>query len=267
MSAVAANVAAAAMLAAHQEQHHSDHTTARGRRQYGAISHLPSNRIASRTEEVGDEDGLGTLGDSFHSEVNRKRVSWSVERNGRGDSAGHSGRHRSATPAALQLASTDSLLREVEALSRGRASQREEELQTDGDDTPKDGVNRRNSRAGRKGATMVFLGAAALFSVGKLTGSDPLSPSSSLAGVGRVISSVTFHSIPVAVSTTPSISEQYFTPYIAPNDPPPHDPPPHDPHSTRPSNQRILGRIFAWLCTTLYLTSRLPQIWKNVCDL
>ncbi|KAJ7905622.1 PQ loop repeat-domain-containing protein [Mycena olivaceomarginata] len=23
------------------------------------------------------------------------------------------------------------------------------------------------------------------------------------------------------------------------------------------------GRIFAWLCTTLYLTSRLPQIWKN----
>lgn len=29
-------------------------------------------------------------------------------------------------------------------------------------------------------------------------------------------------------------------------------------------NQRVLGRIFAWLCTTLYLTSRLPQIWKNV---
>ncbi|KAG5727988.1 hypothetical protein E4T56_gene19336 [Termitomyces sp. T112] len=26
---------------------------------------------------------------------------------------------------------------------------------------------------------------------------------------------------------------------------------------------RVVGRIFAWLCTTLYLTSRLPQIWKN----
>jgi hypothetical protein len=30
------------------------------------------------------------------------------------------------------------------------------------------------------------------------------------------------------------------------------------------SDERIVGRIFAWLCTTLYLTSRLPQIWKNV---
>lgn len=27
---------------------------------------------------------------------------------------------------------------------------------------------------------------------------------------------------------------------------------------------RIVGRIFAWTCTTFYLTSRLPQIWKNV---
>jgi len=31
-----------------------------------------------------------------------------------------------------------------------------------------------------------------------------------------------------------------------------------------PSMKRIIGRISAWLCTTLYLTSRLPQIWKNV---
>lgn len=28
--------------------------------------------------------------------------------------------------------------------------------------------------------------------------------------------------------------------------------------------QRIVGRASAWVCTTLYLTSRLPQIWKNV---
>lgn len=28
--------------------------------------------------------------------------------------------------------------------------------------------------------------------------------------------------------------------------------------------QRIVGRASAWICTTLYLTSRLPQIWKNV---
>ncbi|VDB83070.1 unnamed protein product [Peniophora sp. CBMAI 1063] len=29
------------------------------------------------------------------------------------------------------------------------------------------------------------------------------------------------------------------------------------------SMERIIGRIFAWTCTTRYLTSRLPQIWKN----
>ena len=44
--------------------------------------------------------------------------------------------------------------------------------------------------------------------------------------------------------------------------------PPHH-HHKRPEQmteekRRIIGRISAWTCTTLYLTSRLPQIWKNV---
>lgn len=30
-----------------------------------------------------------------------------------------------------------------------------------------------------------------------------------------------------------------------------------------PSWERILGRISAWICTVLYMTSRLPQIWEN----
>lgn len=263
MSAVAANVAAAAMLAAHQEEHHSNRATSRGRRRYGTISHPP--RVSSRTEEIGDgdNDGLAALADSFHSEVG-KRVSWSIERLGRTDS--NDGRHKSATPNAQHLASTESLLREVEALHRGCPSEREE-LQTDGEGS----ANRRNSRASRKGATMVFLGAAAIFGIGQLTGGDPLSSSSSLSGVGRVISSTDFHSVPVAVSMTTSIPEQHITPYIAAidllsQDLPPQDTPSHDPHSTSSSNKRILGRIFAWLCTTLYLTSRLPQIWKNVRD-
>jgi hypothetical protein len=29
--------------------------------------------------------------------------------------------------------------------------------------------------------------------------------------------------------------------------------------------ERLVGRVAAWTCATLYLTSRLPQIWKNVC--
>ena len=44
--------------------------------------------------------------------------------------------------------------------------------------------------------------------------------------------------------------------------------PPHHRHErperTREEKRRIIGRISAWTCTTLYLTSRLPQIWKNV---
>lgn len=41
--------------------------------------------------------------------------------------------------------------------------------------------------------------------------------------------------------------------------------PPPGPHDDEPPDyKRIIGRISAWTCTTLYLTSRLPQIWKNV---
>lgn len=36
-----------------------------------------------------------------------------------------------------------------------------------------------------------------------------------------------------------------------------------DPPTSSPDYQRMVGRISAWACTTLYLTSRLPQIWKN----
>ncbi|ORY27203.1 PQ loop repeat-domain-containing protein [Naematelia encephala] len=38
---------------------------------------------------------------------------------------------------------------------------------------------------------------------------------------------------------------------------------PHSHPDEPPSFQRVIGRISAWTCTTLYLTSRLPQIWKN----
>jgi hypothetical protein len=30
--------------------------------------------------------------------------------------------------------------------------------------------------------------------------------------------------------------------------------------------QRMIGRISAWTCTVLYLTSRMPQIWMNVSE-
>ncbi len=36
------------------------------------------------------------------------------------------------------------------------------------------------------------------------------------------------------------------------------------PRAEPPSYQHAIGRISAWTCTTLYLTSRRPQIWKDV---
>jgi len=43
-----------------------------------------------------------------------------------------------------------------------------------------------------------------------------------------------------------------------------HEPRHREPRRrTRQEIQRLIGRISAWTCTTLYLTSRLPQIWKN----
>jgi hypothetical protein len=43
-----------------------------------------------------------------------------------------------------------------------------------------------------------------------------------------------------------------------------HDHGHEDPEPESPSFKRLFGRTSAWACTTLYLTSRLPQIWKNV---
>lgn len=40
--------------------------------------------------------------------------------------------------------------------------------------------------------------------------------------------------------------------------------PPHHPSTPPPTWQRAIGRVSAWTCTVLYLTSRMPQIWKNV---
>lgn len=44
----------------------------------------------------------------------------------------------------------------------------------------------------------------------------------------------------------------------------PSDHPSHPPSPPPIDFQHLVGRVSAWACTTLYLTSRLPQIWKNV---
>ncbi|GAA5968308.1 hypothetical protein JCM11641_003806 [Rhodosporidiobolus odoratus] len=43
----------------------------------------------------------------------------------------------------------------------------------------------------------------------------------------------------------------------------PDDDDPSQPPPSGPDWERIIGRAAAWICTTAYLTSRLPQLWQN----
>lgn len=73
-------------------------------------------------------------------------------------------------------------------------------------------------------------------------------------------------------STGNDVFELYFDSpspaTVPPSDdlPPGSEEPAHSPHKRwdKAAVQRLIGRMSAWICTTLYLTSRLPQIWKNV---
>ena len=57
-------------------------------------------------------------------------------------------------------------------------------------------------------------------------------------------------------SPSPSTDAVSDERHAEPNPPYEHPPP--------PSWERIVGRISAWICTVLYMTSRLPQIWTNL---
>ncbi|CAE7080759.1 unnamed protein product [Rhizoctonia solani] len=131
---------------------------------------------------------------------------------------------------------------------------------------------KRISQSGR-GASLVFLAVFGLwgFSMGRGRIED-----TGLAKIGRVLSrsventvhpSVYFGSppentIPLHYVPSPVIMAAESEEQIPPTAPPPA-PPPSDGEPDRTSWSWRVGRISAWICTTLYLTSRMPQIWKN----
>ena len=89
--------------------------------------------------------------------------------------------------------------------------------------------------------------------------------------IGRVLtplSAVEHHYIPHSPTRHPAAPNSLYDPFTTTFtnlDYPGH---PDTPPSRPPVDyQRLIGRINAWACTTLYLTSRLPQIWKNVSSL
>lgn len=240
LSAVAANVSAAAALAAQQHD---------GLR--------PSASRVSVSDDM-DDSAPAAMADSFHSEgvPSRKRVSWSTERYvKRGGSVGHAPISRLGSTVLPRFTPAE------DAVDRGRSRQREATPDTrapvpEGAGQPSD-LSKRNSRASRRGASLVFLSLFALHGVRTWTGdSTTLQWGGADVAVGRVLASVPVGIIP---TTTVGVSRVQ----VASSDDHPRREPHHDPIPADPSSERFLGRIFAWLCTTLYLTSRLPQIWKN----
>ncbi|GAA5905404.1 hypothetical protein JCM5296_003708 [Sporobolomyces johnsonii] len=68
---------------------------------------------------------------------------------------------------------------------------------------------------------------------------------------------------PLDVSTTPSSTSPSFYAGSLDEDEPEDESDDDRPPPSGPDYDRFIGRASAWLCTTLYLTSRLPQIWQN----
>ncbi len=229
-----------------------------------------------------DEGALARLADSFHSEggrsVSRKKVSWSQERPVRGGSLGRS--HAAAIspmsrthPSVLGqtspvLGGTDEFANRGRPLSRELPVVEEPEDEWTGGST----AQRRSSRASRKGAGMVFLGAWALFSVGTLAGSKRGLATGSAVRMGRVLTMDEVAFVRPPPTTQDNILHFTATPDVRGSDATlffndlrfADDIPPSGPDEQGPSTDYVIGRISAWICTTLYLTSRLPQIWKNV---
>ncbi|KAG8926703.1 hypothetical protein FRC02_008718 [Tulasnella sp. 418] len=126
----------------------------------------------------------------------------------------------------------------------------------------------RTPNAAKRGASIVFLGVWAFFSWSYRKddgGNVKIAPYNSWMNKKHVDTSVGQVLSPIAPLHAPSSdipSSSYDIVYF--NQDESDSSPPHKPRR-RPeqSTKRIIGRISAWTCTILYLTSRLPQIWKN----
>lgn len=247
LSVVASNVAAAAAVAAQQDGHRPP--SARYSQQsdqhrlYERSSSGASRRFVDGDPGYDDEGNPPVMADSYHSdggrETNGKRVSWSPERHrGRAASVGKS-------PAVPHIIPINHLPdRSIESHERP----------SNEPSTPV--VSRRGSRASRKGSTMVFLGAWALFGIGTFASGRTGMAMSTTNDIGRVLVSghtLIYHSHPDLSKLSVNKLDTFDPVYSR-----------DDIRNESLSNEQVLGRIFAWLCTTLYLTSRLPQIWKNV---
>lgn len=274
LSAAAANVASAAAALASQRNEPPTlgyaHTRW-SRRSLDGLLDNDSNRLVREGSGDMDDDIPATLTDSFYSErTSRQRhVSWTKESrapSSHSRTGSRQGMVSTHIPASLQITSTND---DSEALARGRTLQRSNLPSHDQESLDwhqgEDGSQRRrSSRASRRGATMIFMGAWALFGVGTLGMHSysaeirtPLQPGKVLSPSNLAPPSLLFPSLTHETSPLSTANVVFDAPdpkHASQSEQPVH----------RPSLERVIGRISAWTCATLYLTSRLPQIWKNV---
>lgn len=268
LSTTAGNIAAAAAaLAAHSDTYPEHRHSKKLNEDFLTDQQSTAQHSSEVPRDEVSDAVLSSLSESLHSESGRrKRVSWSRERHEH-PTGGSSVRHMSpVVSATLHHTSAPA----AALLARGRPLQREE-----AEDLPEEQAietERRNaSRASRRSVGMVLLGMGVLFGVGRYTGGTQPMVGRGLK-TGEVL--VPISNLNLSLATRLPVVEN------PPNDLTDSPPssvdvelplPPNDTGFSQQrqldedaSYERVLGRIFAWLCTTLYLTSRLPQIWKNV---
>lgn len=275
LSVAAANVAATAAIAATHQEAQSPRALHRvPGRSVDEISEPVRSPIEMTEDEEYDEEVLARLADSIQSEGgrSRKHVSWNTIAQGRrSGSLGPTNQQmlspRPPQPPSLQISDS----REGEPDARGRPQQRgtntEDDWRRSGDNTTHTLSRQSRSRAGRRSASLVFLGFWALFGVGTFVGNRRNLPSTSSTSIGRVLTSVDDQP-PQAFDPSEAIKSNHkpegfsWVEILADTSDTGNLKPPLP--RENPPIERIIGRMSAWTCTIMYLTARLPQIWKNV---
>ena len=181
-------------------------------------------------------------------------------------------REHTASPRPQEVAAVSAVEHEYGTFTEELANRqsRAADLVEDVEEWPGANPHRRSSRSSRKGATMVFLGVWALFGVGALAGGKSPLPTGLVGRTGKVLARadvpVSFtqptsgaYSVDSFISAQVAGEPAVFESVRASESTDHREP-------EQPDMERIIGRISAWMCTTLYLTSRLPQIWKNVSE-
>ena len=156
LSHVAANVAAAAALAAQQEETRWHRPSLEAHHRSASDQHVDGVAARAEDDDDADEQALARLADSFHSEggsrSRRTKISWSQER--RGDSLG---RHNTLSPSArvhpnLRMTASPVIgaVEDFDFSTRGRPMSRHV-TEGDVDEWASTSAERRSSRASSAG--------------------------------------------------------------------------------------------------------------------